>query len=82
MIPAEIELIVFDFDGVFTDNKVFVDQQGNESVRCSRSDGLAFDLLRFYIKKFNINCSFFILSTEINAVVKKRAEPYFALENN
>lgn len=69
-----VHTIVFDFDGVFTNNKVIVDQHGNESVICCRSDGLAFDLLRGYIKKFNIECKFFILSTESNSVVKKRAE--------
>ena len=35
-----IELAVFDFDGVFTDNTVYVNQDGTESVRCWRSDGL------------------------------------------
>ena len=43
--PDRLDLLVFDFDGVFTDNKVWVDQDGKESVRCDRSDGLAFDLL-------------------------------------
>ena len=42
----QIHTIVFDFDGVFTNNKVFVDQAGIESVCCDRGDGLAFDLLR------------------------------------
>ena len=28
----KIRLIAFDFDGVFTDNKVFVFENGNESV--------------------------------------------------
>ena len=41
-----IHTLVFDFDGIFTDNKVFVDQDGKESVRCDRADGLAFDILR------------------------------------
>ena len=30
---------VFDFDGVFTDNRVFVNESGIESVICSRYDG-------------------------------------------
>jgi len=64
----EIALIVFDFDGVLTDNKVFVTQDGKEFVACSRADGLAFD----YIRKNKINTC--ILSTEKNGVVSHRAK--------
>ena len=42
----DIDLFVFDFDGVLTDNLVYTDQNGNEMVSCSRADGLAFDVLR------------------------------------
>ena len=69
-----IHTIVFDFDGVFTDNKVWVDQHGNESVRCDRSDGLALDLLRGFIKDNNWNLDYFILSKEKNSVVMARAK--------
>jgi hypothetical protein len=34
-----IHTVAFDFDGVFTDNKVWVDQDGRESVRCDRGVG-------------------------------------------
>lgn len=64
----EIDLFVFDFDGVLTDNFVYLDQNGLESVRCSRADGLAFDVLQ-KLKK-----SVYILSTEKNTVVSARAE--------
>ena len=37
MLPT---LIVYDFDGVMTDNKVYVDQNGNETVQVNRADGL------------------------------------------
>lgn len=62
------ELIVFDFDGVLTDNQVLVFSDGTEAVRCSRSDGMAFDLF----KKQKIRC--LILSTEQNPVVRARAQ--------
>ena len=39
----DIDLLVFDFDGVLTDNLVYTDQNGNEIVSCSRADGLAFE---------------------------------------
>ena len=64
-----IHTIVFDFDGVFTDNKVWVHQDGSESVRCDRGDGLAFDILRKFIKVNHWSLDYFILSTEKNEVV-------------
>ncbi len=63
-----IDAFVFDFDGVLTNNKVYVDQNGKESVICSRSDGLAFDVLRKLQKPA------YILSTEKNPVVATRAK--------
>jgi 3-deoxy-D-manno-octulosonate 8-phosphate phosphatase (KDO 8-P phosphatase) len=63
-----IELVVFDFDGVFTDNKVHITENGMESVSCFRSDGLGLDLLR------NLNIKTAIISTEKNGVVQARAK--------
>ena len=63
-----IEAIVFDFDGVLTDNKVYLNQDGKESVSCSRADGLAFDVLR------KLQKSVYILSTERNPVITARAK--------
>lgn len=68
-----IHTIVFDFDGVFTDNKVWVNEDGKESVRCDRSDGLAFDMLRRFVVKMNWKLEYFILSKEKNRVVYSRA---------
>ena len=65
---SEIELIVFDFDGVFTDNSVYVNEEGTESVRCWRSDGLGLERLRSNGVKLHI------ISTEINPVVSLRAK--------
>jgi 3-deoxy-D-manno-octulosonate 8-phosphate phosphatase (KDO 8-P phosphatase) len=63
----DIEAIVFDFDGVFTDNKVIVDENGKESVICNRADGLGIRMLQQ--KKIPL----VILSSEINYVVAARA---------
>lgn len=68
-----IHTLVFDFDGVFTDNKVWVDQLGHEWVRCDRGDGLAFDLLRAFIQENPWPLEYFILSKEKNPVVLARA---------
>lgn len=66
--------IIFDFDGVFTDNRVYVADDGRESVRCNRADGLAIDLLRRYCTRSSIDVAFFIVSTELNPVVSMRAK--------
>ena len=68
MALINIKLLVYDFDGVMTDNKVFIDQNGNEMVQVSRADGLAISEL----KKLNI--SQIIISTEENSVVAKRSK--------
>lgn len=63
-----VRFIAFDFDGVFTDNMVYISHDGIESVRCSRSDG-------FGLRKLDqVGVSYVIISTETNAVVAKRAE--------
>lgn len=43
---APIRLLVLDFDGVMTDNRVAVHQDGTETVSCDRSDGLGLERLR------------------------------------
>ena len=35
----EINLLILDFDGVLTDNKVYVFEDGREAVVCHRGDG-------------------------------------------
>ncbi len=62
-----IKLVIFDFDGVFTDNKVITSQEGIESVICWRSDGIGLSR----ITKLGIKIA--IVSTESNTVVNVRA---------
>ena len=62
-----LTLIVYDFDGVMTDNKVYVDQSGREMVQVNRADGLGVS----EIKKLGIEQ--IIISTEKNSVVSARA---------
>ena len=63
----DIDLIVYDFDGVMTDNRVIVFQNGTEAVIANRADGLGVDRLRA------LGIPQLILSTETNLVVKARA---------
>lgn len=65
---VEIQAIIFDFDGVLTDDRVYVDQDGREMVCCNRRDGLGFSILR------SLPIKVFILSTEQNPVVSRRGE--------
>lgn len=65
---SRISLIIYDFDGVMTDNKAYVFQDGSEAVRVNRSDGMAVRL----IKEMGIEQV--IISTETNPVVQARAK--------
>jgi YrbI family 3-deoxy-D-manno-octulosonate 8-phosphate phosphatase len=67
VIIRRIRLVVFDFDGVFTDNMVYVLQDGSEAVRCFRSDGIGLQKLK------NLGIETAIISTEANPVVSARA---------
>ena len=66
--PSPIELLVFDFDGVFTDNRVLVLQDGREAVVCNRGDGMGLSMLR------DKGLPMAVLSTEVNPVVDARCK--------
>jgi 3-deoxy-D-manno-octulosonate 8-phosphate phosphatase (KDO 8-P phosphatase) len=68
-----LHTVMFDFDGVFTDNTVYVFEDGREAVRCDRSDGLAIDWLRRHAERRHPPLAIGILSTERNTVVAARA---------
>ena len=65
-LKKNIKLVVFDFDGVFTDNRVLTLEDGTEGVFCNRSDGFGISLL----KKNNIH--YVVISKERNPVVSVR----------
>ena len=64
---AEIRLVVFDFDGVFTDNRVWTNERGEESVACSRSDALGLRRLD------EVGVDYCVLTMETNDAVPARA---------
>lgn len=64
--PNPIALLVFDFDGVFTDNRVYVLEDGREAVACNRGDGMGLAMLR------ERGMHMAVLSTEVNPVVNAR----------
>jgi N-acylneuraminate cytidylyltransferase len=66
LLPRQIDLLVFDFDGVMTDDRVWVDQEGHESVVANRRDGLGIAMLR------KAGIPMVVLSTETNPIVSAR----------
>jgi len=79
-LPASISALIFDFDGVFTDDRVFVDQDGKESVACSRRDGMGIERLRL------LGVPMVVVSKETNPVVaarcaKLRLPVHFGIED-
>lgn len=65
--PLHPKLLVLDFDGVLTDNRVWVNEKGEEMVAANRGDGLGLGLLR---EQGFIEC--LVISKERNKVVEAR----------
>lgn len=63
---GQIQLLVLDFDGVLTDNRVFVSQDGSESVWCHRGDGQGILMLK------EQGIPVVVISQEANPVVEAR----------
>ena len=62
-----IRFVFFDFDGVFTDNRVWVNERGEEMLAFSRSDGLGLRRLEA------VGVQYLIVSMEQNPIVGARA---------
>jgi YrbI family 3-deoxy-D-manno-octulosonate 8-phosphate phosphatase len=69
---ARVRFVAFDFDGVFTDNRVWVNERGEELLAFSRSDGLGLRRLD------EVGVRYLILSMESNPIVGARAEKLHA----
>jgi YrbI family 3-deoxy-D-manno-octulosonate 8-phosphate phosphatase len=65
-LPEKVRLLVLDFDGVLTDNRVWVDQEGREMVAANRSDSLGILMLR------QAGIETMVISMETNPVVAAR----------
>ena len=63
---SQVKLLVLDFDGVMTDNRVLVSQDGVEAVWCHRGDGWGIVRLK------EAEVEVVVLSTEVNPVVSAR----------
>lgn len=67
-LPRKIDLIICDFDGVLTDNRVWTDQEGREMIAAFRSDSFHIGELR------EKGTEVMILSSEVNPAVTARAK--------
>lgn len=65
-LPEDPALLVMDFDGVLTDNRVWVDESGHEQIAANRSDSLGLRFLR------EAGVEAMVLSMETNPVVTMR----------
>ena len=68
LLPERTRAVVLDFDGVLTDNRVTVHEDGSESVVCDRGDGMGIELLR------EAGIRLLVLSKEKNPVVRARCD--------
>jgi N-acylneuraminate cytidylyltransferase len=67
-LPEVVDLVVFDFDGVMTDDRVYVNQDGLEMVATNRRDGMGINLLQ------KAGFKMIVLSSEKNPVVEARCK--------
>ncbi len=65
-LPQRVALLVMDFDGTLTDDRVWVDAEGHEWVAAHRGDGWGIRQLR------ELGVEVIVLSTETNPVVAAR----------
>ena len=68
LIVNNISIVISDFDGVFTDNSVWVDENGIEQVKCSRLDGIGISKLK------EVGVELVVVSSEPNKAILKRCE--------
>jgi YrbI family 3-deoxy-D-manno-octulosonate 8-phosphate phosphatase len=69
ILPTQVTTLLMDFDGVLTDNRVWVDETGKESIAANRSDSLGLNILR---EKTGIEVM--VVSREVNPVVAARCK--------
>jgi len=65
-----VRLFALDFDGVFTDNRVWVDDTGREMVVCDRGDSLGLKMIR----ELRPDIKVVVISKETSGVVKARCD--------
>ncbi|MEX1248202.1 MAG: acylneuraminate cytidylyltransferase [Anaerolineales bacterium] len=67
-LPKKVKLLVMDFDGVLSDNRVWINEEGKEQIAANRSDGLGIEML------LKAGVEALVISMEENPVVARRCE--------
>jgi YrbI family 3-deoxy-D-manno-octulosonate 8-phosphate phosphatase len=67
--PEKVTTLIMDFDGVFSDDKVYLDEDGHEFVCCDRGDGMGISLLRQYTRITPL-----IISRDVSTISHARAK--------
>jgi len=67
-LPKKVKLLAMDFDGVLTDNRVWLNEAGQEQVAANRSDGLGIRML------LKAGVEAIVISMEENPVVAARCK--------
>ena len=68
-LPEQVSLLLMDFDGVISDNRVWVDENGQEMIAANRSDSLGLSIL-----KERTRIKAMVISREVNPVVAARCK--------
>ncbi|MEA4811362.1 MAG: acylneuraminate cytidylyltransferase [Anaerolineaceae bacterium] len=67
--PEYVSMLIMDFDGVFTDDKVYLDEEGHEFACCDRGDGMGMSLL-----KTQTDISVLVMSRDTSKISHARAK--------
>ena len=68
LLGKKVSFFIYDFDGVMTDNRALLYQDGKEAVFINRSDGIAIEKIK------SLNIKQLIISSEKNPIVLERAK--------
>lgn len=74
IVLSQFHTLILDFDGVFTDNYVYLSTEGKELIRFSKYDSYGFNLLESARKLGWHNLDIFVISTETSNIVRTRCD--------
>ena len=73
-ISKQIKLVIFDFDGVFTDNTVYITKDGTESIKNSKYDSMGISKARKRQNGDQSKIPYIVFSSETNLTVSERCK--------
>lgn len=73
-ISKRIKLVIFDFDGVFTDNTVYITEEGKESIKNSKYDSMGISKARKRQNEDQAKIPYIVFSSETNCTISQRCK--------